>query len=64
MKTLSKENLFEDKKLLEEEQSFQKYLHKKEKKKNMKKELKEIHESVLRDDVDFDRNQQPEMTIK
>ena len=35
--TLSREDLFEDKRLLEEQLNFQKYLHRKEKKRHMKK---------------------------
>lgn len=50
--------------MLEAEQNFQKYLHKKEKKKNMKKELWEVHESVMRDDLDFDKEAEKPITIK
>jgi hypothetical protein len=50
--------------MLEAEQNFQKYLHKKEKKKNMKKELREVHESIMRDDLDFDKEAEKPITIK
>lgn len=53
VKALSKQLLFEEKHFLEVQQGFQKYLQRKEKKKNMKKELRQAHKTVLRDDVDF-----------
>lgn len=30
----------------------------------MKKELKEAHKNVLKDDLDFDKEEEPAMTIK
>jgi hypothetical protein len=54
---LSTQLLFEEKHLLEEQQGFQKYLQRKEKKKNMKKELRETHKNVLRDDLNFDKQE-------
>lgn len=49
---------------MEAQQGFQKYLQRKEKKKNMKKELRQAHKTVLRDDVDFEKEEEAVMSIK
>lgn len=51
---MSKELLFEQKKLREEQQEYQKYLMKKEKKKKADEIIKSIHSEKLREDLDFE----------
>jgi hypothetical protein len=64
VKALSKQLLFEEKHFLEVQQGFQKYLQRKEKKQNMKKELRQAHSSVLRDDLDYEKEEEAVMSIK
>ncbi len=56
---LKKEELFADKKMQEENESYKQYLIKKEKKKHMKQELKQIHKDKLREDLNFDYELDP-----
>jgi hypothetical protein len=51
---MKKEQLFADKKMQEENESYQQYLIKKDKKKKMKEELQKIHKEKLREDLNFD----------